>query len=124
MTNQTFNTTGGLEISVTHGQEGALVHLKGRVNIDSSPGLRDRLLAILQGEHPEAVTIDLSEVPYIDLSGIATLIEALKVARNRETTLHLAGLQERLLHVLEVTGVLSLFEASSHASPSSASGVM
>ncbi|MGC2324290.1 MAG: STAS domain-containing protein [Terriglobales bacterium] len=124
MPNDIFNSINGLEISVTHSQEGALVHLNGRVNIDSSPGLRDRLLAILQGERPEAVTVDLSEVPYIDLSGIATLIEALKVARNHETTLHLAGLQERLLHVLEVTGVLSLFEASGHASPPSASGVV
>lgn len=103
---------------MTQGQEGALVHLNGRVNIDSSPGLRDRLLALLQGEHPEALTVDLAEVPYIDLSGIATLIEALKIARNHQTTLHLRGLHGPLLHVLQVTGVLSLFEGSDRNPPS------
>jgi anti-sigma B factor antagonist len=78
---------------------------------------------MLQRENPDALTVDLSEVPYIDSSGIATLIEALKIARNHETTLRLAGLQQRLLHLLEVTGVLSLFEAKGHASLPSASRV-
>ncbi len=103
-------TTDGLDIAVTHGDEGALVRLHGRLNIDSSPALRDRLLAILQGESPETLTIDLTGTSYIDSSGIATLLEALKTARNRQTTLRLQGLHDRLLHLFEVTGLLSLFE--------------
>jgi anti-sigma B factor antagonist len=119
-----FITTGDLEISVVHGEEGALVHLNGRVNIDSSPGLRDRLLGMLDREAPENVTIDLAEVPYIDTSGIATLLEALKIARSHKTTLYLKGLQGRLLHLFEVTGVASLFGASGHPSAPSASRVV
>ena len=112
-------STPGLEIAVVHGDEAALVRLSGRLNIDSSPALRDRLLSLLQSEPPEAVNLDLTDVPYMDCSGIATLIEALKIARHRKTALHLKGLHGRLFHLFEVTGMLFLFEANGDASASS-----
>jgi anti-sigma B factor antagonist len=99
-----------LEIAIHHGEEGSTVRLSGRLNIDSSPALRDRLLAMLQAQSPQAVTVDFSDVSYVDSSGIATLIEGLKMARQRQTTLCLHGLQGRLLHLFEVTGMSPLFE--------------
>jgi anti-sigma B factor antagonist len=124
LSSDTVITGGGLEISVTHAEEGALVQLNGRVSIDSSPALRDRFLGILQGETPEALVVDLTDVSYIDCSGIATLIEALKIARNRKSTLYLKGLHDRLLHLLEVTGVLSLFGTNGHANAPSDSRML
>jgi anti-sigma B factor antagonist len=108
----TLTSTEGLDITVDHGEEGAIVRLHGRLGIDSSPALRDRLLAMLQGEPPKAVLVDLTEVVYIDASGIATLIEALKVARNRQTMLCVKGLQGRVVRLFEVTGLMALFETS------------
>ena len=84
--------------------------LDGRLTIDSSPLLRDRLLALLHGETLEKLTLDLSDVPYMDVSGVATLLEALKIARARKTRLELTGLHDRPRYLLEVTGLLSLFE--------------
>jgi len=103
--------TSGLNIRVIESQEGTLVSLRGRIFIESSPGLRDRLLAILERASPLALTIDLSEVPYIDLSGIATLVEALKIARVRKREMKLTGLHDRPPYLLERTGLLPLFEA-------------
>lgn len=88
------------------------MHLNGRLNFESSPALRDRLLAMLQVPTLETVMVDLAKVSYIDSSGVATLIEALKIARNRKTNLCLKGLEGRLLHLFEVTGVSALFESS------------
>jgi len=107
-----LNADDGLEITVDGYEEGTVFRLRGRVTIDSSPALRERLLAMLRGQPPTAVIFDLSEVPYIDSSGIATLIEGLKIARNRQTAFCLQGLQGRLLHLFEVTGVLALFKAN------------
>jgi len=101
-----------LAISVDHSQEGALVRLQGRLGIDSSPDLRERLLGILQGQTLKVVTVVLTEVSYIDASGIATLLEAFKVARNRQTRLCFKGLQSRVVRLFEVTGLLALFEAN------------
>src|SRR3989442_582910 len=78
-----LNAADGLEITVNSEEEGTVFRLRGRVTIDSSPALRDRLLIMLRGQAPTSLIFDLSEVPYIDSSGIATLIEGLKIARNR-----------------------------------------
>ena len=97
------------EIDIVDTENGALAFLKGRIDIDSSPALRDRLLALLQAPHPRTVSVDLSGVTHIDSSGVATLIEALKIARNCKTELRLQGLHDRLHHLFEATGILSLF---------------
>ena len=97
------------EIDIVDTENGALTSLKGRIDIDSSPAVRDRLLALLQAPHPRTVSIDLSGVSHIDSSGVATLIEALKIARNCETELRLQGLHDRLHRLFEATGILSLF---------------
>jgi anti-sigma B factor antagonist len=112
-----------LEIAIHHGEEGSTVRLHGRLNIDSSPAFRDRLLAISQAQSPQAVIVDLNDVSYIDSSGIATLIEGLKTARQKQTTLCLRGLQGRLLHLFQDTGVSTLFEKSGCGSASSESKV-
>ena len=105
-------TADTLEITVDNSEEGALLRLRGRLGIDSSPDLRERLFVILQGQTLKAVSVDLTEVSYIDASGIATLLEAFKVARNRQTRLCLKGLQNRVSRLFEVTGLLALFEAN------------
>src|SRR5512138_3567430 len=104
-----------LEIAVTQDEQATVLSLSGRVSVDSSPMLRDRLLRVLRSEARTAVTVDLSGSPSVDCSGIATLVEGLKIARQRNVVLQLTGLQGRVKKLFEVTGVLCLFEESSQA---------
>lgn len=112
-----------LEITEAENESGKLVRLRGRLTIDSSPAFRDLLLAILRRQSPVAVLVDFSEVSYMDASGLATLVEGLKIARHRQSTLCLKGLEGRVLHLFEVTGLLTLFETSGCGSASSAAKV-
>jgi anti-sigma B factor antagonist len=102
----------GLDITMHDCDEASFVRLRGRLNVDSSPALRDRLLSMLEAQSRKGVVVDLTDVTYIDSSGIATLIEGLRMARMRQTTLCVQGLQGRLLHLFQVTGVSALFEKS------------
>jgi anti-sigma B factor antagonist len=89
----------------------AIVRLSGRIDVESSPDIRDCFLAILLGKQSiHAVTVDLSEVNHIEASGIATLVEALKIAGPRRIRIHLQGLHGSVLRLFEVTGLLPLFE--------------
>lgn len=106
------DSIGKPDIKIVATKDGALAHVYGRIDIDSSPAIRDRLLAFLQAPYPKIVSIDLSAVTHMDSSGIATLIEALKIARKNKTKLRLQGLHDRLLHLFEVTDILSLFNGS------------
>ena len=100
-----------LEIAVDRSGSDVTVHVNGRIDVDSSPDVRDRLLAILSGKQLlHAVTVDLAGVMFIEASGVATLVEALKIARHRQIRLHLQGLHGSVLRLFEVTGLLPLFE--------------
>ena len=112
VTRMEVTSDSNLEISVDQLGNDAIVRPSGRINVDSSPDLRDCLLAILSAEPlPRAITVDLAGVPYIETSGIATLVEALRIARHRQTIVCLRGLSGSVLRLFEVTGVLPLFEA-------------
>jgi anti-sigma B factor antagonist len=102
-----------LGITVVQNDDEVLVRLNGRIDVDSSPDLRNRLSAILSERSlPRAITVDLAGVPYIETSGVATFIEALRIARQHQTIFCLQGLSGAVLRLFEVTGVLTLFEAS------------
>ena len=96
-------------MQIVANENGALASLYGRIDIDSSPAVRDQLIALLRVPHPRTVSIDLSGVTHIDSSGVATLIEVLKITRQCKTELRLQGLNDRLHHLFEATGILSLF---------------
>ena len=113
VTRTTVTSGSNLEISVDQLGNDAIVRPSGRINVDSSPDLRNCLLSILSAEPlPRAITVDLAGVSYIETSGIATLIEALRIARHHQTILCLAGVSGSVLRLFEVTGALVLFEAS------------
>lgn len=93
----------------------ALASVYGSFDLDSSPKVRDRLLALLQEQRLTKVMVDVSAVTHIDSAGVATLIEALRMARGRRTELRLQGLNDRLFQLFEFAGVLSLFNVSTRA---------
>ncbi len=100
-----------LEILVDQVGTDAVVRLTGKIDVDSSPDLRDRLRALLsEGTLPHSIIVDLARVSYVETSGIATLIEALRIARHQQINFRLQGLSGAVLRLFEVTGVLALFD--------------
>jgi anti-sigma B factor antagonist len=106
-------SSSNLKTSVDQVGNDTVIRLSGRVDVDSSPELRDCLRTLLSEEaRPRTIIVDLAGISYIETSGIATLIEALRSARHYQTNLRLQGLSGAVLRLFEVTGVLALFEAS------------
>ncbi len=113
MTSPAIPSSSNLEISVDQAGKDAVVRVAGRIDVDSSPDLRDHLKTLLSQEAlPQAVIVDLAGVSYIETSGVATLIEALRVARRHQISFRLQGLSGASLRLFQVTGVLALFDAS------------
>ena len=119
LTNTQSTPNRELSISVSDTQEGALVCLRGRLTVDSSPDLRDQLLATLGRPSLPTLTIDMSDLTYIDCSGIGTLIEALRIAHQHHKKLQLRGVRDGPRHLLEVTGILHLFDTNGQTDHSS-----
>jgi len=109
------------EFDIVTGGAGALARIYGRIDIDSSPVLRDHFVALFEAPHAKVVSIDLSGVTHIDSSGVATLIEALRIARSHNAEVRLQGLEGRLLQLFQSTGILSLFNGSTEKNSQSGS---
>lgn len=58
---------------------------------------------------PRRLVIDLSGVPYMDSSGVATLVEALQAARKSGAKLVLCGLTPRVRSILEISRLDTVF---------------
>ena len=71
--------------------------------------MRERLGAALK-VMPKALTVDLSRVTSIDMSGLATLVEATRRARRQDTRLMITGLQGQPAYLLKVTRMDQLFD--------------
>ncbi len=85
-----------------------IVDVVGQIDLGSSPALRKTLLESLNGT--KSVAINLSAVKYIDSSGIASLVEVLREARNSNKRLVLFGLTGAVLQVLQLTRLTGVFE--------------
>jgi anti-sigma B factor antagonist len=95
---------GGVEIGI--------VSLHGRITVNNANEMRRTLADGLRSQPPQLI-VDVSDVPYMDTSGLATLIESLRIANQQGTRLLLRGIQSQpcyLLKVSELDRVLELEE--------------
>lgn len=90
-------------------EHGLLVCLQGEIEFSNSPHLRTHLFAMLEQQKPKRLIIDLALVPYMDSSGIATIVEVLQWQRRNKNLLVLIGLQEKVHSLLEITRLDQLF---------------
>ena len=89
-------------------EQGAIVvALQGDVDLQSSPEARVVLLdAVGQGR---PVFVEMSDVSYIDSSGIASLVEALQDARKRGSRFALISVSDAAHRVLQLARLDKVF---------------
>jgi anti-sigma B factor antagonist len=73
----------------------------GAIDLHVSPELRASLRAIIDEQKPKRLVVDLSQVPYIDSSGLAVLIGAMQSLELEGGVFLLAGAQEGVRMILE-----------------------
>ncbi len=100
-----------ITVHIVPGSEPLTVAVAGRTTVDSSPYLRSVLLSLLRRATAPVVIIDLSDMSYLDMSGIATLLEALKAARERSVKLRLAGMSGHVRTFAEIVQLDTIFRA-------------
>lgn len=88
--------------------DATILTLRGEVTVFSSPGLRETLRRITK-EQPGRIVMDLSQTSYVDSSGVATFVEALKLTRRSGGEMVLAGVGDRVRGVFEIARLADLF---------------
>ena len=86
----------------------SILDCTGDVDLYSSTELRDALLKEMKSGAPN-VLVNMADVPYIDSSGIATLVEGLQLSRETKTHFGLFGLRSNARSVLELARLHKVF---------------
>ncbi len=86
-----------------------VVAVAGEVDLHTSPRLRGVLTDMVESASG-TLCIDLSEVSYMDSSGVGTLVYIKREVERRNVRLVLAGLQPRVRSVFEITHLTKFFE--------------
>ena len=87
----------------------ATLLIEGDVDMSSSPQVRTYLSDLFE-KNQKAIVVDLSKVPYIDSSGIATLVEGLQWSHTNNTKFRLTCLTPMVKDVFEIARLLTVFE--------------
>ncbi len=96
-----------MEHSVREEQGTVIASLGGDVDLENSPRARELLLECVG--RGKKVLVDLSAVSYIDSSGVASLVEALQVAKRNQTAFALVSVNTAALRVLELARLDKVF---------------
>lgn len=94
--------------SWTTGDGVTVFEVSGEVEFYTAPALRNALLGAVR-DHHSLIVLDLSQVVFIDSSGIGALVFGCRRSREKNGALTLAALSEQVRHVLGVMGLLKVF---------------
>ena len=83
--------------------------LKGEIDLHVSPSVTASLSALIE-KKPQRLVVDLSGVTYIDSAGLAALIEAMQKVEGYGGRFLLAGLQETVRSIFEISRLDQVFQ--------------
>ena len=85
-----------------------VLEIGGEIDVYTAPRLRERLIELV-GAGAKHVVVDLGRVEFLDSTGLGVLVGGLKRVRAHDGSLRLVCTQERILKVLEITGLTKVF---------------
>ncbi|MBN1554481.1 MAG: STAS domain-containing protein [Phycisphaerae bacterium] len=94
--------------TVTWEDKVAVVKVAGDIDLHRSASLQHALLGLLD-EQPSKVVVDLSGVPYMDSSGVASLVKLLSRTRKLGVSLVLLSPSQKVKSIFEITRLNSVF---------------
>ena len=105
---------------ITESQGRLIIALEGEIDLEQAGAVRRALLdSLKKGRN---VLVDLSQVTYIDSSGIASLVEGLQVARKQKSELALVAVSQRVRRVLELARLDKVFQIHADLAAATAAG--
>lgn len=99
-----------MHISARRLDKTTIFDVSGDVDLATSPELRKALLHELREARVPRVVLNLKAVRYMDSSGVASLVEGLKVSRDVGARLILYGLNTTVREVLQLSKLVRVFE--------------
>ncbi len=92
-----------------------ILRVQGEIDVATSPELHE-LLSDLIADGPGVIIVDLTDVSFIDSTGLGVLVGAVRVVRAGGGDLRLVVTQPHIIKLLELTGLDDVFSVLSDSS--------
>ena len=99
-----------MKISARRHDKTTIFDVSGDIDFANSREVRQSVLLEIQGRGIARVAVNLSQVRYIDSSGVASLVEGLKASRDLGSRFILFGLSASARQVLQLSHLIKIFE--------------
>jgi anti-sigma B factor antagonist len=86
-----------------------VLELGGEIDMKNSTDVKDEFQKIFP-DKPPVIVVDMSEVKFMDSSGLATLVGVLKWCRLNCSELRLAGLTQSVRNIFDISRLESIFQ--------------
>jgi anti-sigma B factor antagonist len=103
-----MSTNQDLPIQIDAITDGVVIRPSGDIDLSRAPSLRTQIAEVFKTT-PMRMIVDLSDVPYMDSSGVATLVEGMQIASRSGTKFILLGLQDRVRSIFEIARLDTVF---------------
>jgi anti-sigma B factor antagonist len=97
-------------ISARRHDKSTILDVSGDIDFANSVEVRESLLREIRGIRAPRVVVNLSQVRYMDSSGVASLVEGLKASRDLGSRFILFGLSPSVREVLQLSRLIKVFE--------------
>ncbi|CAG7571681.1 anti-sigma B factor antagonist [Barrientosiimonas humi] len=97
-----------LDVSTREVGDVTVVAIAGEVDVFSAPALRDEMNRVI-AEGRTRLVADLTDVPFLDSTGLGVLVGRLKAVRQQQGELRLVIASDRLLRNFSITGLDKVF---------------
>jgi anti-anti-sigma factor len=97
-----------LTLEAVKSSEEILVRCSGRITSSTTDTLQNKVRSLIP--ETECVVLDLTDVNYIDSSGLGALVSVYMAAKRRHCQLKLINLSQRLQELFRITNLSSVFE--------------
>jgi anti-sigma B factor antagonist len=94
---------------VKHEGRAIVLELGGEIDMKCSARVKDKFKEIYR-DRPPILVVDLTEVEFMDSSGLATLVGVLKWCRLNACELRLAGLTKAVRNIFDICRLESIFQ--------------
>jgi anti-sigma B factor antagonist len=97
-----------LEVEATRGEQGSVISLRGEIDVYTAPLLRQKIIDLVE-EGTLRLVIDMSEVDFLDSTGLGVLVTGLQRISGRGGTLGLVITQDKILKIFDITKLNKAF---------------
>ncbi len=106
--NPTAQSVPRMKLKISSTEDGTIVKCSGRLTADVAPKFKDEVRMLI----PEAkcLVLDLSEVTFMDSSGLGAVVGLYVTARKAGCDLRPVNFSQRVRELLGMTNLLSVFE--------------